>query len=230
MAATFIAEFLLAALGIAVNPPAAIAAIILASASRRKALAFAAGWTIGLLAVGSVVMLVGDTVGSSGGTSLPVLVAKVAVGIALLWLAVAKWRSYRTATGDKELPGWMQRLHDVPAPRAFLAAFAYASLNPKTIAFNAAGVLAILGASLGVRWEWAALVVLVVLSSMTVTVPVALAVLAPRRSAQVLAFANRWLGDNSAAVAAAVLLVLGLMVLYSGAEGLVLLYTSASGS
>jgi hypothetical protein len=50
------------------------------------------------------------------------------------------------------------------------------------------------------------------------------AVLAPRRSAGALAFAERWLGENSSAVAAAVLLVLGLMVLYGGAEGLAQVY------
>ena len=230
MAGLFILELLLAALGIAVNPPAVIASIVLASASRRRALAFAAGWTVGLLAVGSILMLVGDAAQPSGGTSLPVLVAKVMVGLVLLWLSGAKWRSYRTSAVDKELPGWMKRLHEVSAPRAFMAAAAYASLNPKTIAFNAAGVLTILGASLGVRWEWTALAVFVLLAGMTVTVPVAAAVLAPRRSTRVLALANRWLGQNSSAVAAAVLLVLGLMVLYSGAEGLVPLFRFASGA
>ena len=230
MVGLFIVELLLAALGIAVNPPAVIASIILASASRRRALAFAAGWTVGLFAVGSIVMLAGDAAQPSSGTSPPVLVAKVLVGLALLWLAGAKWRSYRTSASDKELPGWMKRLHDVSAPRAFLAAAAYASLNPKTIAFNAAGVLTILGASLGARREWTALVVFVLLAGMTVTVPVAAAVLAPRRSARVLTLANRWLGQNSSAVAAAVLLVLGLMVLYSGAEGLVPLFRFASGA
>jgi threonine/homoserine/homoserine lactone efflux protein len=103
----------------------------------------------------------------------------------------------------------------------------YAALNPKTIAFNAAGVVTILGASLAVEAEWAALVAFVLLASLSVTAPVALSVFAPRRSAEVLALAERWLGDNSAVVAVAVLLVLGLMVLYSGAEGLAQIYRPA---
>jgi hypothetical protein len=217
-------ELLLAAIGIATNPPAVIAAILLVASSRRKALAFAAGWVLGLLAVGSVVMFVGDAAEQQGETSVPVLVAKALVGIALLGLAAAKWRSYRTASGDKELPGWMSRLYGVSAPRAFVAAAAYAALNPKTIAFVAAGVLTILGASVRMEFEWAALVVFALLSSLSVTAPVAFAVLAPRRSERMLAFAERWLGDNSAVVAAAVLLILGLMVLYSGAEGLAQIY------
>jgi hypothetical protein len=219
-------EVLLAALGIAVNPPAVIAAILLVASSRRKALAFAGGWVIGLFIVGSIVMVVGDAVGQSGGSSVPMLLVKVAVGIALRGLAGMKWRSHRTS-GDKELPGWMSRLYNISAPRAFLAAAMYAALNPKTIAFNAAGVVAILGASLAVESEWAALVAFVLLASLSVTAPVAFSVFAPRRSAEVLALAERWLGDNSAVVAAAVLLVLGLMVLYSGVEGLAQIYRPA---
>jgi hypothetical protein len=227
MAGPLVIEFLLAAAGIAINPPAVIAAILLVASSRRKALAFAGGWVFGLLIVGCVVMVAGEAVEQPRGASVPMLVAKVMLGIALLGLAVTKWRSHRRSLGDKELPGWMSRLYDISAPRAFLAAAAFAALNPKTIAFNAAGVLAILTASFRVKTEWAALFVFVWLSSLSVTVPVIGAVLLPRRSAWVLAIAQRWLRDNSSLVAAAVLLVLGLMVLYTGAEGLVQIYRSA---
>lgn len=64
-------------------------------------------------------------------------------------------------------------------------------------------------------------------SERSVTAPVIGAVLFLRRSARVLTLAERWLGDNSSAVAAAVLLVLGLMVLYSSADGLFGIYQSA---
>jgi hypothetical protein len=67
-------EVLLAALGIAVNPPAVIAAILLVASSERKALAFAGGWAFGLFIVGSIVMAAGDAFGQSGGSSVPILV------------------------------------------------------------------------------------------------------------------------------------------------------------
>jgi len=219
-------EVFLAALAIAVNPPAVIAAILLVASSRGRGLAFGGGWVFGLFIVGSILMVAGDAVGQSGGSSVPMLALKVALGITLLVLAGMKWRSHRTS-GEKELPGWMSRLYDLSAPRAFLAAAMYAALNPKTIAFNATGVVTILGASLEVKAEWATLVAFVLLASMSVTVPVAFSLLAPRRSAAVLALAQRWLADNSAVVAAVVLLVLGLMVLYSGVEGLAQIYRPA---
>jgi hypothetical protein len=76
--------------------------------------------------------------------------------------------------------------------RAFLAAAAYASFNPKTLAF-------------------------VVLASLTVTGPVAFAVIAPHRSADSLTAARLWLGDNGSMVTAA---VLGVVLLYSAITGL----------
>ncbi|MDY0087507.1 MAG: GAP family protein [Coriobacteriia bacterium] len=220
MAGSFVIESLLAALGIAINPPAVIASILLASISRRKALAFAAGWVTGLFLVGLVVVLVGEAIELAGVTSVWVLVAKVAIGVTLLWLGTAKWRSYRTVSGDKGSPVWMRRLHGISAARAFLLAVAYASLNPKTVAFGAAGVVAILGASLGATTTGILLGMFIVLSSLTVTAPVAFAVLAPQRSTQALASGERWLGDHGRAVGAVVLLVLGVVVLYSGTEGL----------
>jgi hypothetical protein len=227
VAGPHVIEILLAAVGIAMNPPAVIAAILLVTASRRKAIAFACGWVVGLLIVGCVVMIVGDVVDQPFGASVPIFVAKAVVGISLLGMAASKWLSHRRSSGDKELPRWMSWLYDLSAPSAFLAAAAFAALNPKTIAFNAAGVFAILAASFRTETEWTALVVFVVLSSLSVTAPVIIAVLFPRRSSGVLALAESWLGDNSSVVAATVLLVLGLMVLYSGAEGLVQFYRSA---
>ncbi len=221
MPGPLVIEILLAAVGIAINPPAVIAAILLVAASRRKALAFAAGWLVGLLVVGGIILVLGGAAEQQGDAAAPRLVAKTVVGIALLWLAAAKWRSYRKASDDKEMPGWMRRVSSLSAPQDFMAAVAYAALNPKTIAFNAAGVLAILSAPFTVQAEWTVLVAFVLVASLSVTAPVVGAVIFPRRSAGALAFAERWLGENSSLVAAAVLLVLGLMVLYSGVEGLV---------
>ena len=87
-----IVELLLAAAGVAFNPPAIIASIVLASSSRRKAMAFAGGWLAGLLLIGSVVMLVGDVSELLGGPSMLALVAKLVLGAVLVIWALAKWR------------------------------------------------------------------------------------------------------------------------------------------
>ncbi|MDZ4168724.1 MAG: GAP family protein [Coriobacteriia bacterium] len=215
-----IIELLLAAAGVAFNPPAIIAAIVLASSSRPKAMAFAGGWLAGLLAIGSVVMLVGDAGELLGEPSTLALIAKLVLGAVLVIWALAKWRKQSRASGADETPSWMGSLTGLSPPRAFVVAAAYAFLNPKTLAFVVAGVLTILGASSGVAVEWITLMLFLVLASLSVTLPVAFSVIAPHRSAESLAAARLWLGDNGSMVTAAVLAVLGALLLYSAIAGL----------
>jgi hypothetical protein len=99
-------------------------------------------------------------------------------------------------------------------------AAAYASFNPKTMAFIVAGALTIIDIPIGVAAEWTVLVLFVLLSSLTVAAPVAYAALAPQRSRESLSSARRWLGNNGAVLTAAVLGVLGAALLYSAATGL----------
>ena len=216
-----IAELLLAAAGVAFNPPAIIASIVLASSSRRKAIAFGGGWLAGLIMIGSAVMLVGDVSELLGAPSMLALAAKLVLGSVLVIWAAAKWRKRSTSSSSDETPRWMRSLTGLSSARAFLAAAAYASLNPKTLAFIVAGVLTILGASLSVTAEWVTLLLFVVLSSLSVTAPIAIAVIAPERSADALSAARLWLGDNGSMVTAAVLAVLGVLLLYSAIAGLV---------
>ena len=215
-----IAELLLAAAGVAFNPPAIIASIVLASSSRRKAVAFGGGWLAGLIMIGSVVMLVGDVSELLDGPSMLALAAKLVLGAVLVIWAAAKWRKRSASSGPDETPRWIRSLTGLSSPRALLAAAAYASLNPKTLAFVVAGVLAILGASLNVTAEWITLLLFVILASLSVTVPVAIAVIAPQRSADALAAARLWLSDNGSMVTAAVLAVLGVLLLFSAIAGL----------
>jgi hypothetical protein len=213
-------ELLLAAAGVAFNPPAIIASIVLASSSRRKAMAFAGGWLAGLLVIGSVVMLIGDVTELLGGPSMPALAAKLMLGAVLVIWALVKWRKQSTSSAADEMPRWMSSLTGLSSPRAFLAAAAYASLNPKTLAFVVAGVLTILGAVSSVTVEWITLLLFVILASLTVTAPVAIAVIAPQGSADALTAARLWLGDNGSMLTAAVLAVLGGLLLYSAIAGL----------
>jgi hypothetical protein len=215
-----IVELLLAAAGVAFNPPAIIASIVLASSSRRKAMAFAGGWLAGLAAIGSAIMFVGDISELLGGPSMLALAAKLVLGAVLLIWALSKWRKQSSSSSDEEMPRWMGSLTGLSSPRAFMAAAAYASFNPKTLAFVAAGVLTILGASFSVAVEWIALLLFVVLASLTVTVPVAFAAIAPGRSADALSAATLWLRDNGSMVTAAVLAVLGVLLVYSAIGGL----------
>ncbi len=218
-----LAELLPAAVGIALNPPAVVAVILMLSSAhpRRNAISFLCGWMTGLFLVGAVVLLVGDLSGALGGQSTTALVVKLLLGVVLLAVAFTQWRKGRSAAGEPEMPGWMRSLAEFSAAKCFVTAALFSGLNPKTLALNVAGVALIVEAQLSVATEWAALAVFVVLSSVTVAAPVAYYLVAPEGSKRALDASKRWLVANNAAITAVVLLVLGVMLVAAGAQGLI---------
>jgi len=95
------------------------------------------------------------------------------------------------------MPRWMHSLDEIAAPRAFLAALAYAFTQPQDARVRRTGTLTILEASLGARAEWAMLALFVLLSSLTVSAPVAFRRGRSAASRRSLAITRRWLGDNA---------------------------------
>lgn len=218
-------ELVAVAVGIALNPPAVIAVILMLSSTHpaRNALAFVAGWVVGLVAAGGLVLLLGDLGALLGDPSGPALAIQLLLGLALVVAAVVKWRRDRSSDGPKEMPGWMRSLQGISASKAFGTAALYAGLNPKTLALNAAGVLLIVEAEVAVTTELAALALFVAVASITVAAPVAFYLVAHESSKAALEATQVWLVNNAAVITAVVLLVLGVIVTIGAAEGLLAL-------
>jgi hypothetical protein len=231
-------ELLPAAVGIALNPPAVVAVILMLSASRKKAAAFVLGWMAGLLVVGAGVLLLGDAGQAAGSPSTIGLVLKLVLGLALLGVAAWQWRRRPSAAegdeaegtgaegdeveGDTDaMPKWMRSLAGFSTGKSFATAALFAGLNPKTLALNVAGAVVIVEASLSVPAQAVALVLFVVVASLTVIAPLLYHVLAPGQAERRLASAQRWLVANNKAITATVLLLLGIMLVASGVQGLV---------
>jgi len=220
-----IAELAAIAVGIALNPPAVVAVIVLLSSpdAPRPALAFLGGWVAGLVAVAGLVLLAGDVGAMAGDTGPWLLGVKLLIGVGLVAAAIAKWVKSRAATGPKEMPGWMSSLQGFSAGKTFWASAAFAGLNPKTLALNVAGVVLILEAETSVTVQLAALAGFVALASATVAAPVVYQLVARERSEAVLARTQTWLVDNAALVTAGVLGVLGAIVTADAVTGLLAL-------
>jgi threonine/homoserine/homoserine lactone efflux protein len=215
-------ELLTAAAAIALNPVAVVAVILMlsGSASRKNAVWFVLGWMAGLLVVGAAVLLLGDA-GSVGDSSTWVLLVKLALGLTLLGVAVWQWRRRPASAEEAEMPGWMRSLAGFSAGKSFVTAAVFAGVNPKTLALNVAGAIVIVEAELGAAAQAAVLALFVAVSSATVLAPLLYHVLAPGRAESRLAAAQRWLIANNKAITATVLLLLGIMLVASGAQGLV---------
>lgn len=219
-----IAELLPAAAAIALNPPAVVAVILMLSSatSRKSAFWFAGGWLAGLLAVGAVVLLLGDASGVLSGSSRIGLIVKLALGLLLLVVAVRQWRRRPSSAGaEAEMPGWMRTLTASSPRKALVTGALFAALNPKTLALNVAGVIVIAEAQLSAVAEMLALLVFVLVASLTVVAPVVYSAVAPVHSEHALDATQQWLMAHNKAITATVLLILGIMLISSGVQGLV---------
>lgn len=208
------------AITIAANPPAVITVVLMLSAepSGRKAAAFVAGWVVGLGVVATAAVALGDAVGFDSDGSMTATAVKAIIGVGLMGLAAKKWFG-RSGGGDVEqMPGWMSSITQMTVARAFGFAALFAALNPKSLALNIAGALLISELFTGIAAEAVALVVFVLVSSITLVVPLAYVLIAPERSVTALAAVQRWLIANSDTITAVVLAVLGIMVSVSAAE------------
>jgi len=135
-------ELLPAAVGIALNPPAVVAVILMLSSpeSRKSGFWFVGGWWVGLLVVGGAVLLAGDAGGLRSGSSPIGYIVKLALGLLLLVVAFRQWRRRPSSAEPREMPGWMRSLVGFSAAKAFVTAAFFSGVNPKTLALNVAGV------------------------------------------------------------------------------------------
>jgi hypothetical protein len=215
-----IGDLLPSALGVAISPVPIIAAVLMLMSARatRTAPAFAAGWVLGLVVVGVVVLLVANPADVSGGGSGSTASGwiKIVLGVLFLAMAVAQWRK-RPAPGEQAaLPGWMAAVDTMPPARAAAIGGALAALNPKNLALTLAGTLSIAQAGLSTGGSAVALGVFVLVGSLTVAGPVAGYLLMRERVQAPLLRAKDWLARENATVTFVVLLVLGVVIAGKG--------------
>lgn len=218
-----VGDLLPAAVGIALSP-VPIAAVILMLFSPRARVngpAFVAGWIAGLAVVGGAILLLGgDSAGSTGDPSAASLWVKAVLGLLLLAVGVRQWRDRPGLDDEPAMPKWMQTIDSFTAVKAFGIAALLSGVNPKNLALNAAGVVVIAQGGLEPAGAWVAFAVFVLLASATVILPVAYYLIAGDRADETLASMKTWLIRNNAAVMGVLLLVFGVKLLADGAQGL----------
>jgi hypothetical protein len=203
---------------IAISPVAIIGVILmlLGNGGRSTATGFMVGWLLGIVVAVTVFSLIGDHIDvGSGGFSARDGV-HIALGVALLLLAARTWRK-RPKPGDApHPPKWMTELDKLNLGRAVALGFALAAINPKNLLMSVAAGLEIGGASLSVGAIVGCIAVFAAVAGSTVILVVVIALAMGTH-------ADTWLGElrtelvaHSAAVVAALLLVVGLLELGKG--------------
>lgn len=214
-----LAELIPLALVIALSPLSIIPAVLALHTDRPRptGLAFLAGWLLGLAALVSLFVVASDLVGSLDKPPSWASWVRIVVGAALIVFGGYKWA---TRKKSEHSPAWMRKLSGLTPGRAVVTAAVLAVVNPKVLFICIAAGLAIGTAGIGVAHAWLAVVYFVVIAGSTVILPILAYVVSGERLVGPLTRLKEWMEQQHATLVAAILLVIGVMVLYKGIHGL----------
>ena len=214
-----IGELVPLAVAVAASPVQIVAAIAILTGDRprRPALAFLAGWMPALLVVVLAVSAIPGLYGGSASPSTAAAWARLVLGALLVVVAVKSWRS-RPGPGEvPEPPAWLERAETLGPARSFVLGAALVA-NPKILLLAAGAGMVIGQAQLSAAQQLGTAVVFVALGSSTVIAPVLAYLAGGDRATTLLASARRELVQHSAAITAAVLVILGAVLIGDAIE------------
>ena len=209
-----VAELIPLALVIALSPLSIIPGILVLHTPRPRptSLAFLSGWVLGIAAVTATFVGVSSI---GGGWNNPAWsrYIRIAVGIALIVWGMVRWFTRHRSASQ---PKWLTAMTSLGPRRAFLTAAALSLLNVKVLFISAAAGLAIGSSTLGVTESWAAVAGFTALASSTVATPALAFLAAGDRLDAPLGRLKNWMEQNHAALIAAILVLIGVALLYKG--------------
>lgn len=208
------------ALVVALSPLSIIPAVLVLHTARPRptALAFLAGWLVGLAALTSIFLEVSGLIGGLGGKP-PGWASwlRIVVGAALIVFGVYRWLMRKKSA---HTPKWMQSMSKLTPARAGVTGLALTIVNPKVLFICAAAGLAIGTTGLGGTRVWLAVLWYVVVAGSTVALPILAYAVSGDRLNEPLTRLKEWMERQHAVLVAGILVVIGLMVLYKGIHGL----------
>lgn len=208
------------ALVIATSPFSIIPAVLVLQTPRPRpsGLAFLGGWLFGLAAL-TAAFVAGS--GGLGGLhkSPPTWLSwsRVVLGVALIGFGIYQWL---TRHRHSESPKWMRSFTTLTPRRAGIAALVLVVIRLEVLIMCALAGLAIGASGLGIAGIWITAAVFVTVAASTVAIPVLAYAGAGERLDDPMARLKDWMEKNHGALLAAVLVLIGLMVLYNGASAL----------
>lgn len=205
---------------IALSPITVIPAVLVLHAPRPRptSLSFLGGWVLGLAALTALFVGVSDLVGGLHRTP-PTWASwlRVVLGSALIALGAYHWL---TRHRHGAMPRWMRSFASLTPVRAGVTGAVLVVLRPEVLLLCVAAGLAVGNSSFGFGGKLLAAAVFVVVSASTVALPIVSYAAAGDRLDDTLERLKAWLEENHGALLAAILVLIGLMVLYNGIHAL----------
>jgi Sap, sulfolipid-1-addressing protein len=216
-----IGQILTLGVGVALSPVPIIALVLMLGTprARRNGPAFLLGWLVGLVLVGTVVLLIssGADANTKGAPATWVGVLKLVLGALLLAFAAHTWRS--RPTGEDRgagLPAWMSAVDSFTAPRSLGMGVALAAVNPKNLTLTVAGAAAIAQTGVGGGEQALALAIFVVLGTLGPGAPLAIYFVLGDRAPKLLDALKGWLATNNATIMAILCLLIATKLIGDG--------------
>ena len=205
---------------VALSPITIIPAVLVLQAPRPRpsSLAFLAGWLVGLTAVTALCVAASGLLGGLH-KSTPSWASwlRVGLGSALIVFGIYRWL---TRHGHTESPAWMRSFATITPGRAAVTGATLVAVRPDVLLICVPAGLAIGGSGLDMAGDWIAAAFFVAIAASTVAVPVLAYAAAGHRLDDVMGRLKDWMEKNNAALMAAILIVIGVMVLYNGIHDL----------
>jgi Sap, sulfolipid-1-addressing protein len=205
---------------VSLSPITVIPAVLVLQAPRPRptSLAFLAGWLAGLITLTALSVAASGLLG--GLDKAPPKWSswlRVVFGSALILYGIYKWI---TRHGDAESPSWMRSFETITPARAGITGAVLAAVRPDVALICVPAGLGIGGSGLGLAGDWLAAAFFVAIAASSVAIPILAYLAAGHRLDDTLVRLKDWMDRNNAALLAAVLLVIGAMVLYHGVHAL----------
>jgi threonine/homoserine/homoserine lactone efflux protein len=208
------------ALVISISPLSIIPAVLVLQTSRPRptGLAFLGSWLLGLCTLTAVFASSSDAL--SGLRNSPPTWAsylRIVFGLALIAFGVYRWLSRHS---HSESPKWMRAFDTMTPRRAAITGLALVVVRLEVLIMCALAGLAVGSDGLSVADEWTAGVIFVAIAASSVAIPVLAYAAAGHRLDDAMTRLKGWMEKNNAALLAAILLLIGVMVLYNGVHPL----------
>ncbi|GAB4932938.1 hypothetical protein MAHJHV47_36580 [Mycobacterium avium subsp. hominissuis] len=139
------------------------------------------------------------------------------LGAGLIGYGIFRWH---TRHRHSESPAWMRSFASITPTRAGITGAVLAVVRPDVALICVPAGLAIGSSGLGAIGDWMAALFFVAVAASSVAIPILAYLAAGSRLDNALARLRDWMDRNNAALLAAVLVVIGAMVLYHGIDAL----------
>jgi hypothetical protein len=214
-----IGQLLPIALAVAISSVPIMATILILLSPRRSesAVPFLVGWVLGIAVVVAFCTLFAQIIPASRSSRRPdttIGIIEIVIGAGLVVIAIIEWRRARRDPTEA-MPKWLNTVGTFGAWPAFSVAFVL-NLRPKGLLLAIAAGLAVRAHDLSLGQSVVAILIYTAIGCSTVAVPIIVTLADPEGMQPRLLSAKEWIGRNSRAVTALILLIIGVVIIGTG--------------